>query len=108
MKFEYVFFGFFALIVGNFAWRFFRSGSLTGAILGGRVTREVGEIPLASGALSSTVLKVQAMESSEGEPVVALVVVSKAPLGASMMPIKLTKTRTRELMSLLQQALGES
>jgi len=106
MTFEYVFFAVVAFVVGSFAWRFFRSGSLTGALLGGRAHREIGKIVLASGAASSTVLKVYAMDSGDGEPVVALMLVSKAPLAGSMVPITLTRTRAHELLSLLRQALG--
>ena len=58
MSFEYVFFAAFSAVVLFFAWRFFRAGSLTGALFGGSIEREFGEIPLAGGALHSQKLKV--------------------------------------------------
>jgi hypothetical protein len=108
MRFEFVFFAIFAFVLGQIAWRYFRSGSLTGAMLGARITSDLGEIPVASGPTSSTVLRVHTVESSDDEPVVALVLVSKAPLAASMMPIKLTRTRVHQLIALLQQGVGDA
>jgi hypothetical protein len=57
VSFEYVFFAAFAALVLFFAWRFFRTGSLTGTLLGGSIEREFGEIPLGGGALYSQKLK---------------------------------------------------
>ena len=70
MRVEYVFFAFLAFVAGQIAWRYVRSGSFTGAMLGGRITRDLGEIPIASGVASSTVLRVHLMRSSDGEPAV--------------------------------------
>jgi len=105
---EYIFPVFFFLFVGVFVFRFIRHGSLTGALLGGHVTQTVGEILLSKNGLSSRALKVQKMEAKVGEkPSVALSIVSKAPLGASMVPFKLTAAQALELSKLLQIAAGE-
>ena len=104
MSFEYVFFAAFAAAILFFAWRFFRTGSLTGALLGGSIEREFGEIPLDGGALHSQKLKVYAMKSPGGERFIGVSLVSKAPLGASMTPFKLTSTQARELAALLTRA----
>jgi len=94
-------------IVGVFAWRFIRSGSLTGALLGGRISNTVGEVELRSSALTSRVLKVHVLETkSDVTPQVALAIVSKAPLAASMVPIKLSRDQARQLASLLEKAAG--
>jgi hypothetical protein len=106
VKFEYLFFAFFAFVVGNLIWRYFRSGSLTGALLGGRIKREIGQILLVDGTVSSRKLTINAMESSDGESFVGLALVSKAPLGASMVPFKLTKVQAQDLVRLLQQAIA--
>ena len=54
---------------------------------------------------SSRTLKVHAMKSSEGDgDFVGLVAVSKAALGASMQPYKLSKTQAQQLASYLNQA----
>ena len=104
MSFEYVFLAAFAAVVLFFAWRFFRTGSLTGALLGGSIEREFGEIPLGGGALYSQKLKVYGMKSPGGERFVGVSIVSKAPLAASMTPFKLTSTQARELAGLLTRA----
>jgi len=106
VKFEYLFFVVFACVAGNLAWRYLRSGSLTGAMLGGKIKREVGAIALESRHLSSHNLKVHAMESPNGESFVGLSLVSKAPLAVSMVPLKLTRANAQELVRLLQQAMA--
>ena len=106
MQVEYIFFAVFALVVAHLLWRFFRSGSLTGAMLGGRIAKEVGEISLAKGAVSSQLLRVLEMESHSGERFVGVAVVSKAPMAASMMPFKLSRAQAQELVVLLQRASG--
>jgi hypothetical protein len=92
-------------IFGFFAWRFMRSGSLTGAMLGGRIVNTVGEIALRSSAFTSSVLKVHVFETkSDVTPQVALTIVSKAPLAVSMVPYKLSRDQAKQLAVLLEQA----
>jgi hypothetical protein len=66
VKFDYVFWAFFAFVVASMAWRYFRSGSFTGAMLGGTIKREIDQASVKSGSFSSQTLKVFAMESAEG------------------------------------------
>jgi hypothetical protein len=106
MKFEYLFWVFFIAILANILWKFFRNGSFTCAMLGGRIIREIGEVPLAKGSLSSQVLRVLELESTNGEKFLGLSVVSKAPLAASMTPYRLTRDQAKELIALLQKASG--
>lgn len=104
MNFEVIFFVLFLVVVGSFVWRFIAAGSLTGALLGGKVSKEIGVISLVGGTFSSQTLKVMTMQSRDGEQFIALSVVSKAPLAASMVPFKLTKPQAQELIRLLQQS----
>ncbi len=106
MSFEYVFFAVFAAVVLFFVWRFVRSGSLTGAMLGGSIEKEFGEIALDGGALHSQKLKVYAMKAPGGERFVGVSLVAKAPLAASMIPFKLSYAQARELAALLTRASG--
>ncbi|MBX3691578.1 hypothetical protein [Dokdonella sp.] len=107
MKFEYLFWVFFVGVIAHLAWRYFRSGrSLTGAMLGGRISREIGEISLSQGSFTSQVLRVLDMESPEGERFIGLSVVSKAPLAASMVSYRLSRAQAQQLVSLLQRATG--
>ena len=100
---EYVFFAVFAAFILYFAWRFARGGSLVGALLGGSIEKECGEISLQAGGLTSQRLKVYAMRSSSGERFVGVAIVAKAPVGASMTPFKLTYEQAQELASILSQ-----
>jgi hypothetical protein len=105
VSFEHVFFAVVAAFVLFFAWRFLRSGSLTGALLGGSIERQFGEIALDGGALHSQRLKVYAMKSPSGERFIGVSLVAKAPLAASMTPFRLTSAQARELAALLTRAL---
>lgn len=103
--FDFIFWAAFLLIGGSFAWRYFKAGSFTGAMLGGTVRETLGELTLASGSASSQVLKVHILTAKgSDEPFIGLAIVSKAPLGASMVPIKLSRSQATELSGLLQQA----
>ena len=93
------------LVLGLFAWRYFKNGSLVGALLGGRVTETIGEVSLSSSGLTSRVLRVSFMEGPESEPKdIALAITSKAALGASVVPVRLTHAQAVELLTLLQRA----
>ena len=107
MKFEYIFWTAFLVLLANLAWRFFRNGfSLAGAMLDGRVVREIGEVTLAKGALTSHVPRVSQLESSNGEKFLGLAVVSKVPLATSMAPYRPTRSQAQDLIRLLQRASG--
>jgi hypothetical protein len=100
---------FILILLGSFAWRYFRAGSLVGAMLGGRVRETLGEIPLqkSPGGFSSTILRVHVVEPRNGgEPFIGLAVTNKAPLGASMVPFRLTREQAREAAELLRRAAG--
>jgi hypothetical protein len=95
------------LILAYFAWRYFKYGSLTGAMLGGRISRTIGEVKVSTSSFSSSVLRVGVLETDPlAPPQVALTVVSKAVLAASMVPFKLSADQARQLAALLNQATG--
>ena len=76
-----------ALVGGIFAflaYRFIRSGSIAGALLGGKIRREVGKILLDDGLVYSQTLKVHTMDSKSGEEFVSVSIVSKAAFGAGV------------------------
>lgn len=91
-------------IIGYFIFRYIRSGSLLGAMLGGSIKREVGKVELDRRMMYAHTFNVLRMEDDGGETFVALSVVSKAPLAISMMPYRLTKAQAQEVAKLLQQA----
>ena len=93
------------LILALFAWRYFKNGGLVGALLGGRVAETIGEISLSTYGMTSRVLRVSLMASPEvGPKDIALAITSKAPLAASVVPVKLSHAQALELLALLQRA----
>jgi hypothetical protein len=93
------------LILAFFAWRYFKNGSLVGALLGGRITETIGEVSLSSSGLASRVLRVSLLAAPQGAPNdIALAITSKAALGASVVPVKLSHVQALELLTLLQRA----
>ena len=103
--FQLIFFAAFALVVGRFLYGRLKYGSWTGSFLKGSIDRTIGEIRLSAGIGGTHTLKIHTLRSDEDDArSVALVVVSKAPLGASMQPYRLSKAQARELASLLTQA----
>ena len=88
-----------------FGWRYFKSGSVVGALLGGRLRETVGEIPLPTRGAGSRVIRVSTFEPNDGGPLeVALAIASKTPLSASVVPFKLSRDEARQLAVLLQKA----
>jgi hypothetical protein len=103
--FQLIFFAIFALVVGRFLYGRLKYGSWTGSFLKGSIDRTIGEIRLSAGIGGTHTLKVHTLRSDEDDAqFVALVVVSKAALAASMQPYRLSKAQARELASLLTQA----
>jgi hypothetical protein len=93
------------LILAFLAWRYFKNGSLVGALLGGRLAETVGEISLSSSGFSSRVLRVSLIAAPDGGAQdVALAITSKAALGASVVPVRLSHAQALELLALLQRA----
>ena len=93
------------VVLAFFGWRYFRSGSLVGALLGGKLVETIGEISLSSQAMSSRVLRVSLMAALPGQsPELAPAITSKAAFGASVVPFKLSHSQALELISLLQRA----
>jgi hypothetical protein len=94
----------FVVVAGRLIYGRLKHRSWTGSLLKGHIERTLGQVTLSSG-LGSQAFVVHSMRAGEGgNEFVALVVVSKAPLGASMQPYKLTKAQARDLANYLEQA----
>jgi hypothetical protein len=102
--FQLLFFGVFALVVGNFLFGRLKYGSWTGAFLKGSIEQTYGEVLLSGGVASSQVLQVVELRDGNGQAFVGLVITAKAPLAASMTPYRLSKDQARELSELLSLA----
>jgi hypothetical protein len=83
----FLFAGIFVFVIGKLLYGRLRHGSWTGSFLGGSIDRTVGEILLSGSFASSHTLKVHAMKAPDGgSDFVAIVLVAKAPMAASMQP----------------------
>ncbi len=103
--FQFIFVGIFALVAGSFLFKRIKYGSWTGAFLGASIKREVGEVTLDRFQTATRTIKVATLENTNSnDDFVGLTLVSKAALGASMMPYKLTRQQALQLSSLLQEA----
>ena len=100
-----IFFGIFAAVAGTILFRRAKYGSWTGALLGASIKREVGEVALDRYQMTTRTIKVTVLGDARlNDDCVGLTFISKAALGASMMPYKLTRQQALALSALLQQA----
>ena len=106
MDYPYSYFSrLFALVAARFLYGRLKYGSWTGSFLKGSIDRTIGEVQLSPGIGGTHTLKVHTLQSDQGDGAfVGLVIVSKAPLAASMQPYRLSKAQARELASFLTQA----
>ena len=100
-----IFFTFFAVIAGSFLFKRAKYGSWTGAFLGASIKREVGEVTLDKFQMTTRTIRFAVMGDARSDnDCVGLTLISKAALGASMVPYKLTRQQALDLAMLLQQA----
>ena len=100
-----IFAAMFVLVGGRFIYGRLKYGSWTGSFLKGKIERTVGEVSLSQAFATSQKLQVHTMRNEDdSERFVALVVTSKAPMGASMQPYKLSNSQALELASYLTKA----
>ena len=92
-------------IVACFAWVAYRAisnGGFRGMILGGRIDKTVGEIPLQNRGPGKHVLRVHRPQNGN----VAVEITSKAALGFHMTGFNLPKSDASKLAELLRDANG--
>lgn len=102
--FELILLAIFALIAGRFVLGRLKYGSWTGSFLKGTIDQTHGEVELSRGLASSQIMKVVTLREDGGSGFVGLVITSKAPMGASMQPFRLSKDQAQELARLLAVA----
>jgi hypothetical protein len=103
--FDYVVPAIFVVVAGSFAWRYFRHGSLTGALMGGRIEQSIGEIVIPKRMSVSQTVRVDVLRKDPAHSSSIVVsLTSKAVLGASLVPFELTSDQARTLADLLLRA----
>jgi hypothetical protein len=96
---------FFFIVITAFLYQIIKYRGIKGALLRGRITQTIGEIELSSPALTSRLLKIHILESSDYK--IGIEITSKAPFGISMIPISMTIEQAIELNRLLSHAINE-
>ncbi len=104
--FDYLFFGVFALIIGNFVYRIIKNGGFKAAMFSQRIIRTVGEVSGQKQSLMSTTVKVHALGNGARPQAIGLEFVSKSALSYQMVPTSLSVQEARKLISLLEAAMA--
>lgn len=97
----------FVLIFGNALWSYWRSGSLIGSVLSGRIRRELGQIEVPGRMFTSQTLKVLTMETYDGEPFIGLALQFRGPGARRLDALKLSAGEVQNLIRLLQEAVEQ-
>jgi len=88
-------------------YRYVRTGSVTGALVGGKVLRIVGETSVDPSAVVSTWLRVQLVEPLSGrEPMVVVNLLRTRSVAGGLVALRLTRMQASELAELLRTASG--
>ena len=96
----------FAGIAAYFVFRMFRYGGFKAAMFGASIERTVGEVTGLAHPLVSTVLKVHVLCGADPEKAVGLEFVAKGIASYQMLPLTLSSSESKKLISLLQSATG--
>lgn len=102
-----IFFVLFGATVAYFIFRFFKFGGFKAAMFGARIERTVGEAKGSDGSMMKTLVRVHVLEGSP-EKTVGLEFVAKSFASYQMVPITLSLSEARDLISYLQSAVDGS
>jgi len=108
MKFEYVFFGLFALVAANMLRKVVKNGGLRGAFFGAPIRSTVSEIELHRRGMVKSRLKVHTLAGDSSAPKVGVEIVYTTALSWQMMPISLSTEEARHLAEALNRAANDS
>ena len=100
-----LFFVVFAGIVGFFAYRMFRFGGVKAAMFGARIHRTIGEVGGEKQGPVGVTLKVHILRRETAEKLIGVELTAKSFASYEMMPITLSVSQAKQLVSLLESAL---
>ena len=103
---ENLFWVIFLGIIGYFIFRMVRYGGFKAAMFGFKIEKTLGEVEGHRQPLMSMQLKVHLLEGNPPEKAVGLELVAKSIASYQIMPITLSETETKKLVSLLQSAIA--
>lgn len=103
-KFEYLFFGVFAVIAGSFIIKMIKHGGFKAAMFGAGIKNTVGEVSGNGPKLMNLSLKVHELDGSP-DKAVGLEFVAKSFGGYQMTPITLSASEAKKLTDLINNAV---
>lgn len=104
ISFEYIFFLFFAGIIGYFIFRMLKHGGFKGAMFGAGIKRTLGEVKGSGPKMMTTLLRVHELDGATLGKRVGVEFVAKSIGSYQMMPITLSASEAKELANLLNDA----
>ena len=105
-SFDSFFWLIFVGMAGYFLFRMYRYGGFKAAMFGASIERTVGEVVGLRHPPVSSVLKVHVLGGGEPEKAVGLEFVAKSVASYQMLPLTLSSSEAKKLVSLLQSAIG--
>jgi len=103
-----IFFAVFIAIIGTFLFRVLKYGGFKAAMFGGRIENTLGEVIGTGRAMGKVKLKIHQLDRADEDHAVAIELVATTIASYQMLPITLSAEATRELIGLLQEALGDA
>jgi hypothetical protein len=108
VKFENLFWVFFAIVAASTLYRIIRKGGLKGGLFGARLKSTVSEMELARRGMVKTRLKVHVLEGDTSSPQVGLEIQHSTIGSWNMTPVSLTTSEAESLGEALTRAAVEA
>ena len=103
--FPFIVIGFIALTFGSFVFKIIKNGGFKGAMFGAPILKTLGQV---SGGSSSKIIgiyvNVHVLGGNNPDRTIGLEIVAKSIASYQMMPVTLSKTEARKLITLLEVA----
>jgi hypothetical protein len=103
--FSYMPVGLAALVAGAFLFKILKHGGFKGALFGARIEHSVGEVSGSGGKHMRSVIKVHMLQGDSADRTVGIECVIKSFASYQMVPLTLSVSEARQLISLLESAV---
>jgi len=103
---QILFFIFFAVIVGFMLLRTIKHGGFKAAMFGAPIEATVGEVNGGGSKLMKLVVKVHKLGGNDSEKAIGLELVAKSVASYQMTPVALSVSEAKNLIKLLEAAVG--
>ena len=106
--FPFLFFAVFALVVGSFIYKVLKHGGLKAAMFGAPIASTIGEVKGGGVKFMNIAVKVHTLGGGSTDKAVGLELVAKSVASYQMMPVTLSVSEAKKLVTLLQSATSGS